>query len=249
MYKINPRTIAIIILLIIIVILTRCNQGDKSKIEILEQNQKSLTDSVRVSTTKIGELEYSKNILVGEKNDVVKLNKKLAYELKNTKGKVSELTQYIIKIGLKPTPLLTTIINTDSEYIFTWGIDTVFNPGNGRSMKGETIFTGLVKNNKIIIDSISTTLLKDELTFSVIQGLREKDGNLEVFVRSNYPGFELQELNSIIINPEKHPVLNKFTNKSKPKRFGVGVYGGYGIGVNGLSPQIGVGLFYNLLQF
>lgn len=249
MYKINPRTIAIVILLVIIVILTRCNQKDKSKIEILEQNQKALTDSVRVSKSKIGELEYSKNILIGEKGDVIKLNEKLAYELKNTKGKVSELTQYIIKIGLKPIEIPTTVTNVGSQYTFTWEIDTTFNPGNGRNLKGETIFKGLVKDNEISIDSVRTKLLKDDLIFTVTQGLREKDGNLEVFVRSNYPGFELLELNSIIIDPDKHPLLKKFTKQSKPKRFGLGVYGGYGIGVNGLSPQIGVGLSYNLIQF
>lgn len=43
--------------------------------------------------------------------------------------------------------------------------------------------------------------------------------------------------------------LDSYTLKEKPKRWGLGFYGGYGIGSNGLSPQIGVGITYDLIRF
>ena len=35
----------------------------------------------------------------------------------------------------------------------------------------------------------------------------------------------------------------------KPKRFGLGIQGGYGIGGYGLTPYIGIGLSYNIINF
>ena len=37
--------------------------------------------------------------------------------------------------------------------------------------------------------------------------------------------------------------------KTKPKRWGLGVQAGYGIGRNGLQPYIGVGISYNIISF
>ena len=39
------------------------------------------------------------------------------------------------------------------------------------------------------------------------------------------------------------------TQKMKPKRWSVGVHTGYGIGKNGLSPYIGIGIQYKLWEF
>lgn len=214
---------------------------------MLEQNQKALNDSVRISKNKVGELEYSKNILVSEKNDLSKLNKDLDNELKKTKGSVYELNKYIIYLKNNPQYIPTSININDSIIQLSWGKDTIFNPGNARFIKGESIFKAKILNDSIVFSDISTKLIRDEIQLTVTQGFREKDGNLEVFVRSNYPGFELKDLNSVIIDPKDHPILDKFSEK--PKRFGIGFYGGYGLGINGLSPQIGIGLQYNFIRF
>lgn len=213
----------------------------------MEQNQKALTDSVRISKNKVGELEFSKNILVSEKKDLSKLNKELADELKKTKGDVYELNKYIIHLKGRPQPIPTSITISDSIVKLDWEKDTIFNVGNSRFIKGQTIFKAKIFKDSIIFTDVSSMLINDEVKLTVFQGFREKDGNLEVFVRSNYPGFELKDLTSVIVDPKDHPILNKFSEK--PKRFGIGFYGGYGLGINGLSPQIGIGLQYNIIRF
>lgn len=214
---------------------------------MLEQNQKALTDSVRVSKNKVGELEYSKNVLVTEKKDLAKLNKELYDELKKSKGDVYELNKYVIYLKGKPQPIPSSITFTDSIVEVEWEKDTIFNPGNSRFIKGKSIFSAKIIKDSIVFSKPLTTLLNDDLKLTVFQGFREKDGNLEVYVRSNYPGFELQDLSSVIVDPKDHPILNKFSEK--PKRFGIGVYGGYGLGINGVSPQIGIGIQYNIIRF
>ncbi|MEG2121065.1 MAG: hypothetical protein RRZ64_03290, partial [Rikenellaceae bacterium] len=37
--------------------------------------------------------------------------------------------------------------------------------------------------------------------------------------------------------------------KARPKRWGIGLQVGYGIGTNGLQPYLGVGLSYNVIRF
>ena len=43
--------------------------------------------------------------------------------------------------------------------------------------------------------------------------------------------------------------MNSYVHKEREKRFGLGVFVGYGASAAGLSPIIGVGLSYNLLRF
>lgn len=47
-------------------------------------------------------------------------------------------------------------------------------------------------------------------------------------------------LDSVWVYPEKIII------REKPRKWGIGVIGGYGIGRNGLSPYVGVGLYWRL---
>lgn len=235
--------------------MNQCNRSKDTEINILEQNQKALNDSVRTSKNKVDQLEFSKNILVGDKNDLKELNRDLFEEYKKENGKVSELSKLVIEIANKKPIYITNNLPANSYGDSTYGVpftlDTIYNKDNSRTLKGETKFRAITNaKGDIDIRPLSTILTEDKFKFNVIQGLREtKNGDVEVFVRSDYPGFELKDLNSIILDPDKHPVLKKFSDKGKPKKFGIGVYAGYGMNTNGLSPQVGVGLIYTPIRF
>ena len=51
-----------------------------------------------------------------------------------------------------------------------------------------------------------------------------KDGLLEIFVKSDYPGFKVSKLDGALIDPKKSNVLKKYFPE---KRWGLGVYCGY----------------------
>lgn len=220
--------------------------GLKNQLAISEQNNKALSDSVRVEKNKVGDLEYSKNILVAEKNELADLNADLAEELDKEKGKVRELTKIVGSISNTDTVYIenTLIVYADGSHGLQWEHDTIYDDENSRHLAGISKF---FVDSLGVITPLETEITKDIINFNIVTGLREKDGNIEVFARSDYPNFEVEELSSAIIDPKKHPVLKKFT---RPKRIGIGPYIGVGISSGFKAEiQLGIGVQYSLFRF
>lgn len=227
----------------------------KTDLAISQQNEAALADSVRVEKNKVGDLTYSKNILIADKKNLEDLNADLAEELSKTKGKVRELNKIITQIEADTVYIPTEVViyvNDDSTktYGLSWEHDTTYSENNFRQLAGVSKFD-LDSNG--IITPLETIITKDLINFSLTTGLREKDGNIEIFATSPYPNLVVTEMNGAIIDPKKHPVIKKFTKK---KRFGIGPYVGVGIGVNttptvnvGLGFQIGIGVHYDIFRF
>lgn len=227
------------------------NSKLQMNLNVSNQNIKALTDSVRVSKNKNGDLEYSKNILVSEKNDLKSLNKDLSNELEKEKGKIFEITKFVNTITIDTLYLTNTVIKyNDGSNGLKWTYDTIYDSENERHLAGVSNF--IIDTNGYIIP-LATLITTDDIKFNIITGLRESNGNIEVFVRSNYPNFVTNDLSSAIIDPHKHPVLKKFT---KPKRWGIGPYGGFGLGTNifphtniGVGFSFGIGIQYSFIRF
>ena len=251
--KIKNTTLIVIIILILI---TLGNWGFnkylklKNDLTISNQNVSALKDSVRVTNNKIGEVIFSKEILVAKnKMDVKNLNDKMGKLVKKFKGEVNELTRLLGQIKSDTVYIENTkfVKLPDNTNGFTWNYNKVFDSENSRTLAGVTKFKFDSITNSII--PLGTTITKDEIKFDLIQGIRTRgDGKVEMFAMSNYPNFIASELNSVLIDPSTHPALDKF---SKEKRLKIGTYAGYGITTN-LSnytviagPQIGVGIIYS----
>jgi len=240
-------------ILVIILILLLCGVGYgfnrlsslKTQLAISNQNNKALADSVRVSNNKAGDLEYSKNILISEKNDLKDLNAGLAKELEKEKGKVRELTKIVGSISTDTVKITNTlIVYADGSNGLEWKHDTIYDSENSRHLAGISKFR---VDSSGVITPLETEITKDIINFNIVTGLREKDGNIEVFARSDYPNFEVEELSSAIIDPKKHPVLKKFT---KPKKINIGPYIGVGLSSGFKAElQLGIGVQYSLLRF
>lgn len=252
--KSNKLNIVLLILILIasLIIVFLINKNGDLRVEnnISEQNEKALKDSIRVTKNKVGDLEFSKNILISEKGDLKNLNEDLDKELAKEKGKVFELTKYVVKLKQeKDTVTVTNELVTYPEGVngLKWEYKNTYDSENFREIAGISKFSidslGLIK-------PLDTEITKDIFQFNIIQGLREKGDNLEMFVRSDYPGFELRDLNSVLIDPNNHPAVKKFTKK---KKYGISLYTGYGgtliDNTVKIAPQVGVGLTYDLIQF
>jgi len=223
-----------------------------NKLDISEQNTKALTDSIRVEKNKYGEVVTSKNVLVTKSKDLSDLNSQLGNELKRTKGKVSQLNIMIAKLGLATGDTIHDTIVIETNLVkkangindLKWKLDTAFNDSNSRHISGVTTVKVINKDSLI---SLGTKLVKDEMTIKITTGLRKKDGNIETFAKSSYPGFETLEQQGVILDPKKHPVLKEFIKK---KKWGVGPYIGIGFDGNlNSSMQVGFGLNYSLFKF
>ena len=221
----------------------------KNDFKIAEQNKFALTDSLRISKNKVGDLTASKQILVAKHlKDLENLNLELLKEVKKFNGKVHELSTLVGNIDNGTTIIdntkFVTLPNGDNGISFKYS--KIYDDKNSRFIEGMTFFRFDSINNNLT--PLPTVITRDEINFDLTQGLRTTDdGKVEMFATSSYQGFTVSELNSVIIDPKTHPSLKNF---SKEKKLRFGVYSGYGSTVdirNGtltFGPQIGVGLAY-----
>jgi len=250
----KQRNILIIILLLLFIGLAfGFNRYSRltTQLAISEQNKKALADSVRVSENKVKDLVYSKNILIAEKGNLEQLNADLAAEVEKEKGKVREITRIVSEIKSDTVYITNMLIEyADGTKGLSWEHDSLFDTNNERHIAGVSRFD--IDSNGVV-SPLETTITKDDFKFNIVTGLVERNGNVEIFVRSDYPNFTVSQLDGAIIDPKKHPVMKKFT---KPKKWGIGPYVGVGIGVNtwpntnvGVGFQFGVGVTYSLFRF
>jgi hypothetical protein len=252
-YQINFSTI-----LIILIIAVGAKFGWdhymnlKTELAITKQNNEALIDSVRTTTNKLDEAVYSKQVFVAKtQKDLKALNGDLAKTVRNFNGVVHEISQLEAKIDG-----LVGVIDDGGQVVdlpsgekgITWSFNEKFDDDNYRELAGITRFN--FNPNTDTFTPTTTEITRDLLNFKLTQGLRTtKDGKVEMFASSNYPGFTAQSLNSVIIDPKKHPALTKFTTE---KKWSFGVYGGYGVTANlstglvNFGPQVGFGAMYKV---
>jgi hypothetical protein len=242
-------------ILFLFLFLRSCNENG-GQINTLKQNVFTLNDSLRTYKDKTGRLVYEKGALISENGDLKSLNVDLANEVKNLKDNPLVVIKTVVKlvhdttyIEIKSTNPGKWNGNTFTQN-FEWDLNNKYSLENYRLIEG---------NFDIYVDStfkLSTSkmkIIKDEFSMGMSTGLTEnKDGLLEIFVKSDYPGFKVSKLDCALIDPKKSDVLKKYF---PPKRWGLGIYGGYGISLNPITfipatgIQIGVGIQYNILQW
>lgn len=238
--------ITLIILILLSIGLFKWGSNNKRGRDISEYNLIAIHDTLSVYKTKNGETEGSISVLIAENGSLKTLNKSLNSELSDIKGKVSELNRIIIELGKRPD---TVIVETevekykDGSYGLSWDYDTVYNEFNSKKLKGVSKFK--IQDSAII--SLGTYITDDKIRFKLVTGLKENNGNIEIFAKSDYPGFDIISLEGAMIDPETNPVFTKYKKK---KRFGIGPYIGVGISQE-MKPsiQIGVGLSFNPIRF
>jgi hypothetical protein len=251
----NQRNLTIIIAIIIILLMRSCSPS-KGEINSLKQNVFALNDSIRTYKTKTGILVYEKGALITENGNLKSLNKGLSDEVKYLKDNpiVIIKTKIVIKHDTIEVPVYISnpVWNEDGSVSreLKWSYDKDFGKGNSRKLSGKIDVTVDTSMN---LTSTPVHITDDEFSIAITTGLTEnKDGLLEIFVKSDYPGFNVSELDGALIDPKKSDVLKKYF---PPKKWSLGLYTGFGPYVDpfnskiGMGVQMGVGLQYNLIQW
>lgn len=205
--------VTILCLVLMLVLWFQCGQLRSRKAEIsrLNQNVLALKDVVRFTTAKNGQLEQNKLSFIVKTGELEKLNKSLADEVKNTKGKVVYIAKTSTSIKHDTTTLVVTVDSTPDGLRTRFSFDTTYSPGNSRKIKG-------------YVQASTGVLEQDEINFTAVTGLkRNSKGDYEIFFRTNYPGMAATNLEGAYI---PHNAL-KDDFKAKRKRLGVGVSIGY----------------------
>jgi hypothetical protein len=245
-----------ILILLCILLFRQCSatSNTKSKLNITNQNIAALRDTIRVQKNRAGELTYSIKTLLTDKRNLENLNKDLREELDKQKGKVVYITKTVTK-----TKVDTHYVNNNitvyggGKFSLDWKYDSIFSPDNYRNFSGNSFFhidsiTGKITPGKTRIDN-------DEIGFSLVTGLREKDGSLEIFVTPKYPGMKITKIEGAVVDPKKSDLLK---DMFPDKRISVGPYVGLGLGAmyhSGGKPvfgpvlNFGLGVQYSLFKF
>ena len=93
----------------------------------------------------------------------------------------------------------------------------------------DTLYRDIVRADSVDVEiPIERKTYEDSVYFAVVSGYRVSLDSIKVYQRNT--------------------TVERYI-KSKPKRIGIGVVGGYGLGKERLTPFIGVGVSYNLFSF
>jgi hypothetical protein len=259
----NMKLTLILLLTIIILfflLFMQCDRNTKLKTQynISNNNIKALNDSVRIIKNKAGELQYEKYVLIAEKNNLKLLNENLNNEVKkqknsviyistayaNLKTKIDELSTE--NSSLKDSLSLTLNKNGDTIYNINWNFDKKFDNNNFRVIEGKTKLKYSNKN----IYSLGSDLTKFDMGINLVTGLEEKNGQISIFIKSDYPDLTFSKIDGALVDVNKSEVLKKLMKQPK---FIIGPQVGFGtvISNSGLQPTfyIGIGLTYKFFGF
>jgi hypothetical protein len=252
--KKQRNVLAVVLVILLFFLFRSCD--DSSKENTYKQNITALTDSIRVYKTKNGKLIYEKAAFISENGSLKNLNTELANELKYLKDNpiVVIKTKVVIEHDTTEVPIYPVKPgvwkNGELTQTFEWNLHRYYSKDNYRYLDGN--FDVIVDTNYKIKTS-KLQLTTDKLGIAFTTGLTEnKDGLLEIFINSDYPGFKPTSIEGALIDPKKSDVLKKYF---PPKRWALGVYGGYGVYYDplnirfGSGIQLGLGIQYNIVQW
>lgn len=216
----------------------------KHTIEIQSQNLRAAGDRIRRERTKSNFTEAVKSAYIAKIADLESLNAALAKEVKETKGRVVSIITTNTITSMQPI----TLDNALHDYpdSVTHGIGfKVFQSDAGASweLEGESKFR--LANGRL--SAGKTTISKNQVMVRLTLGFKEVGSNYEVFARSASPSVYIDSLDGALIIPK---VADLNQPIQRVKRFGLGVFAGYGISTD-LKPRpyLGAGIGWNLIRF
>jgi len=245
----------LIIAIVVMLLLRQCNatRSAETREKMSKANIEALKDSVRYEKDKTGKEVAVKKALLADKKSLEDLNKDLDEEVKKLRGKIISIQKIGGTITSDPIVVTNDVIKyRDGVYGLAWNYDTVYSEGNYRKFSGETSVLVDTSRN---ISSKGTKIKQDELGLTLVTGLREKDGALEIYVDPQYPGMKINRIDGAIIDPQKSEAIKKYFPQKKwsiGPILGVGISAGYGVTgkpIFGPTVTFGVGISYGLFRF
>jgi hypothetical protein len=236
----------LLIIILCLILFKSCEKINKLKNENLinKNNISVLNDSVKIYFDKNNKISFEKGILISDKSNLQKINNELFIALKSEKGKVKYLSTIITNIKIDTIKIWdTVIIYKDRKFGIRWKLDTIYDKNNYRSLYGESKFS--YENGFIYNDG--TSIYNDDINISLTTGIVERDKKLQIFVKSDYPGLVISNIDGAIIEGD-NSIINKYTNK---KKFSLSLGTYYGLNLLTFKPAliIGTGISYNLVKF
>ena len=203
-----------------------------------EKQQAEFVDTLSVYKNKLGEEYKARQISMMTIKELKARGDSLSAELKNLKDHPIVITKIKTKVEIKEVYIKSdSIIGKDSINTLYW------------SQREQNGYFSIAGNTQVKKDfswfntKLSTLEVDAMMTLDVI----EQDKAIKVLARSSNPYIKVDNVQGVLIDPTTSETIKKCFPK---KRWGIGVQVGAGIGNEmKLTPYIGIGLSWSLIQF
>lgn len=166
----------------------------KQIIKIADANLQAAKDTIRIYKTQDGSLNYQKLAYIAKSvEDLKKTNAELYTETQNLKGDIKLIQKAQLVIHTEPSTLVIKSQLIDSTIQMNSSFDTTYSPGNYHSL---AMFHSYDLTNHTAVG----TILKDEIGFTAITGLKKTDNGYEIFLNPKYPGLRVESLEGAFID-------------------------------------------------
>jgi hypothetical protein len=265
----NSRLFVIILIIILIIIgAGECKRivDTNREIDIHKQNIAALTDSLKYERNKNGDLVISIDGLISSVKDLRELNKNLAKEISEQKGKVISLNTVVLRLRqdslmlAKSLDKANKIIGKFNEidkdtYEAGWTLPYRYDKNPKDSLnydifKGVTIVS-IISKDPLVLRHKDSYLLNRNSSIYLVWGQKFEGNKLRVFVESPYPGLSVANMQGVLIDPSTWPNVIPMAKHHWFTGFGIGPNISTGWNIIEAKPAIifGIGLHYNIYNF
>jgi len=256
--------LAIVVIGLIIYMLiqhSRINEFQRKE-AISNQNQIALTDSLKNERLKSGALQTSIAGYVSTEKDLKNLNKDLYAKVKEQSGKVISLNNAVIqliqdtntlrKYLVEKDKIIGELVKVDSNtFVAEWTLPFKYDLTNFDIFTGKTTIK-ILKKNPLILKHVDTELTKRVTQIDITWGQKVEKDKLRIFIQSKYPGFTVEQLSGVLIDPSSNPFFKDLMKKKhwfQGFSIGLGTAAGFNVTKGGYGLVIGPVLSWNIYSF
>lgn len=261
--KWNIIKVGIILSLLFICILLYNNvQNLQRQLVINEQNFIAINDSIRYEKQKNGELQASITSFIASEKQLKDLNRSLYDRIKRQEDRIISLNRSIIQLVqdtnqlrrylVKSDSLINSILQIDeNNYLAQWNLKYVYDSTNFDIFSGTTHIK-VVNKHPLELIHLQTEMISRKTQIDLTWGQKIENGALRIFIQSAYPGFNVAQMEGVLIDPNTNPF---FKDLVKSRRWfsgwsiGMGVSTGLNLNTGQWGLVIGPSIHYNIFNW
>jgi hypothetical protein len=259
---INSRIFYIVLIAIFIFFLGKsCNNNEDIKTQQIktEQNLRATSDTLKMIRKENGNLEASISSYVATEKELKDLNKSLYRKIEQQEGEIVSLNSIVFRLKQDTTELRRYINDliteygvpeaiNDSTYIIPWTLAYDYGKNNYDIFKGVSkVGVSNVKqeDGKLSYDMnhYNSELVERETGIELDFGQKVEDDKLRVYAESNYPGFTVDQLQGVLLDPNENEYIRSLIKKKHfiPNEWTVSLSVSAGYDIFGQKPVVIIG--------
>lgn len=234
----------------------------KRRQQISDQNQIALNDSIRYEKLKNGEFQASITSYIASEKELKELNKSLYDKIKQQSGDIFSLNNAIIQLRLDSAMLSKYLVEKDkviqrllkldeNTYAAPWSLSYRYDSLNYDVFTGRT-YIQIGNKDPLELLHVDTEMINRLTQIDLTWGQKVEKDKLRIFIQSSYPGFNVAQMEGVLIDPNNSPYIKSLLRKKhwfSGFSVGLGVSGGFNITTGKYGLVVGPSILWNIYTF